>query len=62
MELIKIWSKTKGVIFDLLDSYREMGQPPPDELFSLRRSEVDEPIDIIEAAQLELEDFGLALS
>lgn len=59
MELIKIWSKRHGVIFDLLKSYSKKSQAPPVELLLLRRVMATDPKEIIDNAQLELCEGGL---
>jgi len=60
LEVIKIWSKATGVIFDLLDWYRNHGQAPPDELIAVNKVVPTSPIDIVEQYQLPLGEFGLA--
>lgn len=60
MELIKIWSRDKGIIYDLLDIYKNMGRSPPGELLSLKTVDATTPVEIIEDYQLELGAFGLA--
>ena len=62
MELIKIWSRDKGILYNLLDVYQNMGRSPPSELLSLSRAKATTPIEIIENYQLELGAFGLAWS
>ena len=47
LELIKVWVKGKGVVFDLLEEYQKRGRPP-DELLALQKVKVSEPLDIIE--------------
>ena len=46
MELVKIWTKEKGVVFDLLEFYRKKGRAPPIEFDN--NVTITEPIDIIE--------------
>ena len=46
MEIIKVWTKSKGVVFDLLDEYKKRGRPP-DELISLSKVKPTEPVDIM---------------
>ena len=59
MEVIKVWSKDKGIIFDLLEEYKERGQAPPYELIALKNAVTTQPIDIVEEsyAQMELPLF-----
>ena len=59
MEVVKIWSKENGVIFDLLEKYKNQGQAPPEELINLKKVITTEPIDVIEAsfAQMEMPLF-----
>ncbi len=47
MEVIKIWSKGKGVIFDLLEVLKR-SHAPPIKLIKLENAQVSEPINIIE--------------
>jgi hypothetical protein len=46
MELIKVWSKSHGTLFDLLEELRERGSPP-EELEMLQTVEPTDPRDII---------------
>lgn len=46
MELIKIWTKEKGVVYDLLEIYKRT-RPPPDELVSLTKVRPTEPLDLV---------------
>lgn len=55
MEVIKVWCKSKGVIFDLLEKYRKRGQAPPDELEALEKVVPTEPINIVEAGLEQME-------
>lgn len=46
MEVIKVWSKKHGVMFDLLEEIKKSG-PPPDELLSLQKVQPTDPRDIV---------------
>jgi len=48
MELIIIWTKEKGIVFDLLKEYQKRAQSPPGELKTLKEVRPTEPRDIIE--------------
>jgi len=48
MEVIKVWSKEKGVIFDLLEIYSKQSQAPPIELEMLQKMRATEPKDIVD--------------
>ena len=45
MEVIKVWSKKYGVMFDLLEELKKRGRPP-DELLSLQKIDPTDPKDI----------------
>ena len=47
LELIKVWIKGKGLVFDLLEEYQNRGQPP-DELLALEKVKISDPLDIVE--------------
>jgi len=48
MEVIKIWTKERGVVFDLLELYKKKGQAPPVSFDGLGDDQVSEPINVIE--------------
>jgi hypothetical protein len=58
MEVIKIWSKEKGVTFDLLEVLKRSQSPPDEFLIFFQDSRLTEPIDIIESF---FEQFDLAI-
>jgi len=62
MEVIKVWSKKSGIIFDLLEMYSKKSQAPPVELLSLGKVISTDPKSIIENVQMELAQYGLAYS
>ena len=55
MEVVKVWSRDKGVIFDLLEKYKRNGRSPPEELFSIKNVIPTEPIDIVETVYEQME-------
>lgn len=61
MELVKIWSKEIGVIYDLLELYSKASQAPPMKIIKLDKIKESEPLDIVREIQLEMDFSGMAI-